>query len=44
MHLTNCNGAATLMTIQLPTGPGLPWTEPSVNITIVWSVTGSRIF
>ena len=32
-----------LMTVPFPTGPGLPWAEPSVNIiTIVWSVTGSR--
>ena len=34
----------TLMTIPLPTGPGLPWAEPSLNITIAWSVIGSRIF
>ena len=33
-----------LMTIPLPTFPGLSLAESSVNITIVWSVTGSRIF
>ena len=32
------------MTIPVPSGPGLPWVEPSVNITIGWSLTGSMIF
>ena len=36
-----------LVTIPLPTVPGftglwLPWTEPSVSITILWSVTRSK--